>query len=98
MIFPVMILEGLGMGLTEAIMTTLCVVTPALVMAGVIASRVVGTSWQAGGASADTFVRFATQFWHWFAGDPERRPAYDWLLLLLLLWPVLIYLIRLAFS
>lgn len=94
MTLPVMILEQMGGSLTEAILLVVCLITPFAVFMSVIVARFVSTRWQEGDTRAATVVRLARQFWSWFAGGDERRPAYDWLILLIILWQATLYMLR----
>jgi hypothetical protein len=91
MFFLAMVLEQTGIPFVEAILTTLCVLVPAMLLLTTMAVKILHNQAPIEHPLVQSIVQWSGRFWRWFAGDANHRPGYDWLILLLVLWPVVLY-------
>ncbi len=97
MLVPVFFLQQYGQSLIEAILTAVCVITPAATLVGATLVKFLSTLERVQQSPLARLGPLALHFWHWFAGSPTHRPGYDMLLLLILCWPVLLVVLASSF-
>jgi hypothetical protein len=97
MLIPVFVLQQYGQSLIEAILTAVCVITPALTLAGAALVKFMSTQERIQQSPLAHLGPWSHHFWQWFAGSPTRRPGYDLLLLLILCWPVVLVVLASSF-